>query len=172
MPAIRVQLQEQDYVNAAHAAAAPSARGILTLAAVSALVLLVLVVAWRAGYSREAFLATFTGVFALTGAVIGHKVTISRRAKEVFRQQHGLRKPHELLWDERGVTIAAEDSRSSVPWADFHKYRELDDQFVLFLSDAMFFMVPKRAFPDGSLADAFRRVLQDRIEGRTERHSR
>jgi len=39
----------------------------------------------------------------------------------------------------------------------------LTDQFLLFLSDANFLMVPKRAFSDISRLDAFRGVVTERI---------
>ena len=166
MPTLRVQLEERDYVSATQAAARPSTRTVILFAVASALAIVGAVVGWRAGYEREAFIGGFVWCFGLIGAWIGHMVSIAPKAKRVFRQQQGLRRAHEISWNEVGLTVSGEDGQSTTRWADFHKAREFDDQFLLFLSDAMFLMIPKRAFPDSSLMQSFRESLASRIQRR------
>jgi len=166
MPTLRVQLEERDYVKAAQAAARPSVRTVTILAAASALVILGAVIGWRAGYMREAFIAVFVWLVGVIGAWIGHTVSIAPKAKRVFRQQQGLRRPHDVSWNDVGLTISGEDGQSTTRWGDFHKVRELDHQFILFLSDATFLMIPKREFPDSNVMQSFRESVASRIQGR------
>lgn len=160
MPTLHVKLEEQDYVNAARAAARPSRRTIILLATASALVVVGAFGGWRAGYMREAFIAGFVWFFGLVGAGTGHMLSIAPKAKRVFRQQQGLQRPHEVSWNDVGVTITGQDGQSTTRWADFYKFLELEDQFILFLSDAVFVMIPKRAFPESGLIRDFRDPLQ------------
>jgi len=140
-------------------------RTVLALAIASALVIVGAFVGWRAGYMREAFIAGLVWFFSLIGAGIGHMVSIAPKAKRVFRQQQGLRRAHEITWSDIGLTVSGADGQSTTRWADFHRVRELDDQFMLFLSDAVFFMIPKRAFPDSSLMQSFREAVGGRTRG-------
>jgi len=166
MPTLQVQLEERDYVNAARAAAKASKRTIIVLAVASVLVVVAGVVGWRAGYMREAFIAGFVWFFALIGAWIGHMLSVGPKAKRVFRQQHGLRRAHEVSWNDVGLTVTGEDGQATTRWADFHKSRELDDQFILFFSDAAILMIPKRAFTDSGLLRDFRESVARRIPRR------
>ena len=166
MPILQVRLEEEDYVNALRAAARPGVRTMTLLAAASALVVVGAFVGWRAGYMKEVFVAGFVWFGALVGAGIGHMLSIGPKAKRVFRQQQALQRPYEVSWSDVGVTITGEGHTSTTPWADFHKSLEIGDQFILFLSDAIFFMVPKRAFADSSLMREFRESVTTRIQRR------
>jgi hypothetical protein len=71
-----------------------------------------------------------------------------------FPSQHGDTKP-------RGTTT----------WQQFHKAVELDRQFVLFFSEVMFLMIPKRSLPDETTLDNFRSQLADLKVGTTKSRS-
>ena len=162
---MRIQLDERDYVNAAWAAAMPTRRIVVVLAAASFSVVLGAYLGWRAGYMRESIVAICVWFFGLAGAVIGHLVTIPPKAKRVFRQQQALQRPYELTWNDGAVSVVGSTGTSTTPWTDFHKARELNDQFLLFLSDAAFLMVPKRAFPDEAVMCDFRALLKRNVPG-------
>jgi hypothetical protein len=120
-------------------------------------------VGWRAGFIREAVISVSTWFFGVIGAWIGHTLTVGPKAKRVFWQQHGLRRPQVVSWNDSGLTVTGEDGQSTIRWRDLHKVRELDDQFTLFLSDVVFLMIPKRAFTDSETLADFR----ERVAGRT-----
>jgi len=42
-----------------------------------------------------------------------------------------------------------------MPWSDFLKQRESDRLYLLYLSDALFLMMPKRVFHDDGLSKSF-----------------
>lgn len=160
---MQVRLEERDYVNAAWSAALPSRRTVIVLTAASFAVVLAAYFGWRAGYLRESIIAACVWLFGMAGAIIGHLVSILPKAKRVFRQQQELQRPYELTWNETGLSVVGNTGTSTTPWTDFHKARELNDQFMLFLSDAVFVMVPKRAFPDEAIMRDFRALLRQNV---------
>jgi len=132
--------------------------------AVLLLVILVLLIwLWWAGFWREAIVGLCALIGAVIGDGVGRRILLAKKAKRIFRQQKSLHRPYELSWTAEAITLASERGTSAIPWTDFHKYRETADQFLLFLSDANFLMVPKRAFSDISRLDAFRGVVTERI---------
>jgi hypothetical protein len=156
MHVIRVQLTDGDYVRAVQAAARPSRVTFIVIALISALILAGALVAWDSGYGREAVIAVSVWCGIVLGARVGQILWIPVQARKVFRQQRGLHRPHEVSWNDAGLTTTAEDGTWTISWADFHKSLELEDQFILFLSDAVFVMLPKRAFQDSGQIDGFR----------------
>jgi hypothetical protein len=166
MATVQVQLEEQDYVDAARTASAPTRRSLFALAVVVVLVLVALVIGWRAGYKRESFVGVGVLVGTLGGGWIGRGVSIASRARGLFRQQKTLRRPYQVTWDTAGVTFNGENGTSTIHWSDFHKTQELENQFLLFLSDANFLIVPKRVFPDSLMRDEFRDVVTQRVIAR------
>jgi hypothetical protein len=166
MPTIQVQLEEGDYVRAAQAAAGPSKPTVVGLSVASVLIVLALVVGGRAGFMRQAFVASFVWFFGLGGAWVGHTLSIVTKAKRVFRQQKALQRLYEVSWDGGGLTVAGESSQSTTRWSDFYKLRELDDLFLLYFSDALFLMIPKRAFPESDLVLKFRETVTTAIPRR------
>ena len=156
MHEIRVQLTDRDYVQAAQVAAAPSRVTFIVVAVISALIVAAALVAWDSGYGREAVITVSVWCGIVLGARLGQVLWIPVQARQVFRQQRGLHRPHEVSWNDAGLTTTAEDGTWTIPWADFHKSLELEDQFILFLSDAVFVMLPKRAFQDSGQIDEFR----------------
>jgi YcxB-like protein len=166
MPTIQIQLKEEEFVDAAKAASAPSQAWFLTAAVALLAVLMCLIWLSRTGHGRESIAGLGALVGTAVGGWIGRGLSIGAKAKRLFRQQKGLHRPYDLSWTTEAITLTAEHGTSRIQWPDFHKRRETDDQFLLFLSDANFLMVPKRAFPDTTLLGTFRDTVTDRIPAR------
>ena len=49
----------------------------------------------------------------------------------------------------------------TLKWSEVHRTKEDDRQFLVFMSDVMFVMVPKRAFPDDQTLTSFRTTIND-----------
>ena len=165
MPTLQVRLAERDYVKAAQAAARPSTRTVTVFAILSALVGLGIIVGWYAGYIREVFIFGFVWFGGMIGGWLGNALSIAPKAKRVFRQQKGLGRAYEVSWDTVGLRVVGEDGESTTRWSDFYKHRELDELFVLFFSDAVFLMLPKRSFPDSGLLRDFRELVTESVPG-------
>jgi hypothetical protein len=159
---LKIQLEEQDYVDAALSTAMPSARYItVTLALLVGAFVLAGIFATR-GYAREAIIGVGCLVGGLVGIIVEQRLTIPRKARQVFQQQH-VNEPFELGWNDEGISVVAADGSFSKPWSAIWKARLLEKEILLFLSDAIFLMVPKRFFPDASTLSAFETLL-DRVK--------
>jgi hypothetical protein len=166
MPTIRIQLEEAEFVDAARVASTPTRAWFVTAALGCVAMCVGLIWFWQAGHGRE----SLAGLGGLTGGVvggwIGRRLSITAKARRLFRQQKTLHRPFELSWTTEALTLTAEHGTSTIHWPDFHKHREDTGLFLLFLSDANFLMVPKRAFPDPALLQSFRDVVAERIAAR------
>jgi hypothetical protein len=99
----------------------------------------------------------------VAGGLIMNHVWIPWHARRIFRQQKSFGRPFELSWDEGGVHAKDGNGEYRHSWVDFIRWRENERLIVLSLSDAMFLMVPKRAFAEEASLDAFRGMLQSRV---------
>jgi hypothetical protein len=158
MPEIRVQLSDDDYIEAAQAAARPSMRVRIVVAVISLAIAGGAFAVWNSPFRREAILVMSVWFGVVFGARIGQVLYIPRQARRVFKQQRGFQLPCTVSWTADGVRVTAEDGVSTTPWRDFYKAIELKRQFVLFLSEALFMMIPKRAFPNQALLDDFQKA--------------
>ena len=99
----------------------------------------------------------------LVGGAIGGSVVrygyIPWKAKRVFRQQKSLQRQFNLSWNADGVHVKDANGEYSSAWTDFVRWKEDDRLFLLYISDVMFYMIPKHAFPSESLLDEFRTHL-------------
>ena len=163
---IRIQLKEEEFIDAARAASAPTKAWFVTAALGLVTMLVGLIWLWQTGYGPQSIagLGALFGVAA--GGWVGRNFSIAANARRLFRQQKGLHRPFELAWTAEAITLTSEQGTSTIQLPDFHKRRETADQFLLFLSDASFLMVPKRAFPDPSLLRTFRDVVAERVAAR------
>ncbi|WP_051424486.1 YcxB family protein [Pseudomonas sp. URMO17WK12:I4] len=74
-------------------------------------------------------------------------------ARRTFRQHKTLQKPATLTWSERGVVMQSEYGDARVPWADFRKAREDQRVILLYESDRLYRLIPKRCLLAAQLAD-------------------
>jgi hypothetical protein len=166
MPEIRVQLNHDDYVEAAQAAARPSKRVLVVVTALSLVIISgATLLVWNSLFTREAILVTSVWFGVVFGARIGQVLYIPRQARRVFRQQHGLQTPCTVSWNVDGLSVTAEDGVSTTPWHHFNRTIELKHQFVLFLSEVLSVMIPKRAFPSDALLNDFRTQITRSASG-------
>jgi hypothetical protein len=108
--------------------------------------------------------AVVGGVAAYFTQTVCNFAWIQWKGRRVFRQQRVFDLLANLSWDEGGLHTHNDNGQYRHPWSDFIRWREGKRLFVLNLSDAVFLMVPKRAFPDSTTLDAFRELMKARIE--------
>lgn len=105
------------------------------------------------------FGAVAAAIIALAIAATSYIMT-ARRSRRIFTQQKSLHDAFELSWDETGLELSTQAARSRHPWADFRQWAEGADGIILYQSDALFNMLPKRAFSEDALADIRQRLDQ------------
>ncbi len=85
------------------------------------------------------------GLYALYRYLI-----MPRQVKRIFNQQKELNSPFEIEFSEAGLSFSNEFGQTLRPWQMFLKWKENEKIFMLYHSDVMFSMFPKRLFTDGS----------------------
>ncbi len=164
MPTIEVRLEPEDYVKASLAVAGLSSKGIFRLAAVAIAILLVATFFVVFEDDVHGALLTCTAGFGgMGGALLANRIVIPRKARRVFAQTPAFQRPYQVTWDDRALTSTNHQGAGTYPWAEFHKARELAGLFLIFFSDVMFIMVPKRDFPDDATMRNFRDCIQTRV---------
>jgi hypothetical protein len=91
---------------------------------------------------------------------------VPTRAGLTYRRQKALQRPYDVGWNANGVAIDNEFSNGVTPWSDYRKWRESKGLFLLYLSDRLFHLLPKRAFANEDAVATFRGVLRERIAAR------
>jgi len=67
--------------------------------------------------------------------------------KRGYRQQN--KKPHrffEFEFTEQNFCASSDTGNMCAPWADFHKWKEDNKTFLVYMSDYMYTVIPKRIF--------------------------
>ena len=163
---VRAELSEADYIAAQRLHRRRSLW--LTIAGV----VLAAVLAWIAirSFKRGDLFGLCLSLGALggglAGGLISHYLWIPWQARRVFRKQKSMQRPFELSWDAAGLHAKDGNGEYRHAWSDFVRWREGERLFVLSLSDAMFIMVPKRAFTEQQSLEAFRESVSSRIAGK------
>jgi YcxB-like protein len=167
VPTIDVQLEPEDYVKASLAVSELSRKGILQLTALMVGVAVVAVfVAVYLGDVSSAILIGASSAGAAGGVLIAKRLTLPRKTRRIFAQTPSLQRPFQITWDERTLSSSSQQGAVSYPWAEFHKTRELAGYFLVFLSEVMFIIIPKRAFPDEATLRNFRECLRTHVQPR------
>jgi hypothetical protein len=147
MSMIQVQLDAEDYVSASILHTRWTRKWIvLSLLCIVAGLLLVLV---HQEWSR---LAGYMLVGSAVGGSIGHEAMrrfqLPRKARRLFSQQKNLQRPIGFTWDQHGLDWTSENGAGRIPWDDFIKWRQNERVVLLYHSDLLFQMLPKRAFTE------------------------
>ncbi|MFN8435349.1 MAG: YcxB family protein [Anaerolineales bacterium] len=79
-------------------------------------------------------------------SLVNRYISIPNQAKKSFAQQKAISLPFEFELTEAGVHISNELGNSNVPWNYFTKWDENEDIIILYQSDSLIHMLPKRFF--------------------------
>ena len=90
-------------------------------------------------------------------------VILPLNAKRIYRQQKWLQLPADIHVTGESYHVKSEFGEATLPWKGFHKWKENRHLFLVYQSDILFHMWPKRCFPSPEAADEFRAILQRQI---------
>jgi YcxB-like protein len=114
--------------------------------------------AWSVSPWRITILPLLIGLTASLGAFRLMQIgKVKEAAVAAFRRNPTLRLPTTAEWDERGVTIQPAGALTErILWTELQRLRE-NERVILLLQGAGFgHAIPKRAFPNKTMLDAFR----------------
>jgi hypothetical protein len=100
-------------------------------------------------------------VLVLGAFVIVRFVVVPRQLTRVFTQQKDLSAPFEMTLTDQEFSMRNEFGESHLPWDSFVKWKEDKEMLLLYRSDVMFQMLPKRLLhSDGELGYVLSRLRQ------------
>jgi YcxB-like protein len=85
--------------------------------------------------------------------VLSSRVFGARNAKRHFKAMKILQQPIELLWSAEGLKETTETSIVLTPWDHFSKWREDEASFILYITPAMYRLIPKRFLTNAQIED-------------------
>jgi hypothetical protein len=114
----------------------------------------------------ELWLPLLCGVLAWPAVrwLVG-RVSIPRLARRIHAQQRNLWEEVEASWDERGLRLRTGSGEVRTPWADYRRWREDEEVVLLFHSDLLFQILPKRALEAEAVAGLRQLAAAARVPG-------
>jgi hypothetical protein len=94
------------------------------------------------------------GGLALVGLILlADRLIQPRRARRVLAQQKALQGEMTLDWDAQGIAFTNATGHSRLVWSGYCRWRESQASLVLFLSDNLVNIIPKRCLTEAQIAE-------------------
>ena len=158
---VQVQLRWTDYLAAQYVNMRP--RPVFAVLGTIMLLLFVYVAGYgmcHGNYSRGGMIPlAVLAYFALSFFVI-----LPLKTRKIFRQQRSLQVITAQEIDGPGISGTNEIGQSRLAWRDFVKWKENKRLIVLYTSDVMMHIFPRRCFADQAAWDAFRQIVSSNIK--------
>jgi hypothetical protein len=159
---IKVQLTWKDYLNAnlLHSGSHPvvSMIGYAVMVFSGCLILVALLLSLMGEIDMSPLMLLFLAGF-LFAIPLYRYLFLPWRIRKLFMQQKTLQAPYDYQFNETGLSCTSEFGNSNMPWSTFVRWKEDRELFMLYHSDVMFNMIPKRSFSDPQEIEAFRSHL-------------
>lgn len=167
-PMIPVQLEEADY---SEAIALHKRWGVKMWLLITVSTAVDLIIGFEFLFSSDVAIlgVMFISLVVLTWIIptITKFVLIPSIARKRFKQHKALQRPYTLSWSKDALTIKSETGENNTPWSDFLKWRENEHLFLIYVTNGLFRMIPKRAFSDSHAATEFGQLLHEKIGPRS-----
>jgi uncharacterized membrane protein (DUF485 family) len=117
---------------------------------------------WSLGRSLVGASMIILGTLGVALILIGlmHTWIYPYFARKNFRQQKALSDEMGVSWSDTTMCYTAGRSRSEMPFANLHGYRASGDVLLLYVSDAIYYMIPVDAFNGAEAFSSFERRLE------------
>jgi hypothetical protein len=159
---IHCQLTPNDYIKAQFLHMRPRPVfgwiGILILVAMLATCILQLIFPISGKMTWSPFV--LLGVLAYFAFVYG--VFLPLRAKRIFRQQKALHEPYEVELTDEALSSMSAYGDFKMEWSAFHKYKTSKNLILVYQSDAIFHMFPRRWFTESQFTE-FHAILKKQL---------
>jgi len=160
---IKGQLQWTDYLNAQLLHMQPSGFiRVVRLVIYAFMALTFIILLFMALFGQLDFNAAYIFPVLLLVVIfpLYRYVFLPNRVKKIFTQQKEFSLPFEIEFTETGMRSSNEVGNSNRPWTNFVKWKENKELFMLYHSDVLFTMIPKRFFTDPQQIEMVRSFLE------------
>lgn len=103
------------------------------------------------------------GPLALIGAVLLYYLYIPYQAKKIYQQQKTIQMPFTITISNEGLHVKNQFGEGNYPWNIFSNWKEGDNLILLFHSDLMFTILPKRYLNEGAIQLIHERLKSNNI---------
>lgn len=108
-------------------------------------------------------IASYGAILLLTIALVRY-VFLPWQGRRIYAQTKAMQRPYKWTWDDERMSYVNDLASGIVPWEDVLKWREGPEQFLVYQSNIMFYLFPKRAFANEAAIDEFRALLKKKIQ--------
>ena len=109
------------------------------------------------GVKMWAPIAIWAGVSGLLGQWWEDRFGIRAKVQKLYTQFKGISEPITFGWDSEQVEGTSASGTSKRNWRDYARMNESDDVFLLYLTDQLWHVYPKRWFTTPEQLQAFRK---------------
>jgi hypothetical protein len=158
-----IQISYQDYKAAQRLHMAPRRRFRILLCILIACFGLAYILDISAVIKGESgrWLFVCAGLFAYFFLLFG--VWLPRRWKKTYDGHKLLHRPYQFEITEEAFCSASEYGNATIPWREFHKWKEGKKLFLVYQSDHVFHVIPKRIFESPEAEENFRNLLRNAL---------
>jgi hypothetical protein len=149
---ITATLSVDDYISA-HRLDKSRVRTIVYLVA---LAVLIVGVALAIAGVKWAVIVICTGGGGLLGQWWDDRVGLPNKVRKLYGQFKGISDPLTFSWDAETIEGRGADGHGRRKWRDYVRFKENDDVFLLYLTDTLWHVFPKRWFIDAGQLEEFR----------------
>ena len=90
----------------------------------------------------------------------------SRGGIDVFTNNtKAMQRTQRLSLSDEGLVLASEQGSTRIDWPELIKWKEGNGLILLYLSDALYLIIPQRCFPDAETYASLRSALQAHVSG-------
>jgi len=108
-------------------------------------------------WARWGLVGSYVYLFAWLAIGIPYK---SRRS---YKQRKDLQRECTFAATDAGLSSSNQNAQGVKPWEDYLKWKEGKLVFLVYLSDNMFQIIPKRFFDSAEEINAFRQIVRARV---------
>lgn len=98
-------------------------------------------------------------------------VLLPMQTRKIFAQQKALHSPFEVEFNETEMTVSNEFGNSRIPWGNFARWKEDSELILLYHSDVMYNIIPKRFFSDSQQIEIVKSFLEKNKVPKTKKRS-
>ena len=95
--------------------------------------------------------------------ILNFTLYIPWKTKLVYRQQKALQRKLTFKFDDTGAEVSHENGQSTLPWSDYLKWKKNDHLILIYLSDCVYHMLPRRMFVDQTEFEKLGDLLTEKI---------
>jgi hypothetical protein len=91
--------------------------------------------------------AIYLAIVLLIGPII-YLFIVPWRARKTMRQMPALGREQTLTWDDKTITLDTDHTHAQLQMSEFHKWAGNNAMLILYPADYVFYVLPRRIFPD------------------------